>query len=390
MSDKKTSCAFFSAAIIITLLLTGCSLFPLHDIANEINRGSDTTEAETHAVQGGGQSQGTQSQGSLYHYYSLLDSDQKQLYDTIYSTIVNHRYETPLDMVEHSTLDHCFESVIRDHPEIYYVRGYTYSQNNYTGKINMFAPNYSMSAGEMEYCNKQIDAYVQSFMLEAPVNGTEYEKIKYIYDYVISHTEYDLETESNQSLYGAFALGRCACNGYAKAVQYLANKLGIYSVFVVGTANGNGTNGLHAWNIVKIDGQFCQVDATWGDQPIKTDAMVVSASTYDYLCANDEIFFKNHFEDDFAEYPACTTLDNYYYKREGLYLDSYDPALLSPVFRNAENSQQNFVMIKCSSYEVLTQYKSYLMTEQNIFNYIYASNVKSSEYRELNLIVFSW
>ncbi len=62
--------------------------------------------------------------------------------------------------------------------------------------------------------------------------------------------------------YGALVEGKAVCDGYAKAYAYLLHKVGIYSHVAVGTGNGGG----HAWNLVRLDGEWCYTDLTWDDQ----------------------------------------------------------------------------------------------------------------------------
>ena len=61
---------------------------------------------------------------------------------------------------------------------------------------------------------------------------------------------------------GVFFKGTTVCEGYANAFQLLALKSGVTSIVVTGTVtNGGG----HAWNQVKINGQWKTVDVTWND-----------------------------------------------------------------------------------------------------------------------------
>ena len=61
---------------------------------------------------------------------------------------------------------------------------------------------------------------------------------------------------------GVFFKGTTVCEGYANAFQLLALKSGVTSIVITATvANGAG----HAWNQVKINGQWKTVDATWND-----------------------------------------------------------------------------------------------------------------------------
>jgi hypothetical protein len=279
---------------------------------------------------------------------------------------------------------------LRDHPEIYFVYGYTYSQNRFTEKINEFTPNYSFTADELEYCDSGIKRYVDEFMTDAPVNGDDYQKVKYVYEYVAKHVTYDADIISNQSIYGAFVSKRCACNGYAKAVQYLCNKIGIRCILVVGEADNGKEVNSHAWNIADVNGAWYQLDATWADRKYKAGDTVVSDVVYDYLCTNDDIMYADHMADDFTDYPKCTSLDQYYYVKENSYISTVEGADFSAAFETATAEGKNYVIFKCKSADVLEDLKTELMSNNKIFEYVDAREINSSEYRENDIIIFIW
>lgn len=82
---------------------------------------------------------------------------------------------------------------------------------------------------------------------------TDYEKIRYVYDYIILHAEYSkLDGASNNLLHGS-----SCCNGYAEAFLILMAKMDIDCKFTTGSD--------HAWNTVYLDGQWYNIDTTWGD-----------------------------------------------------------------------------------------------------------------------------
>ena len=108
--------------------------------------------------------------------------------------------------------------------------------------------------------------------------------------------------------------------------QYLLERLGIECIYVVGTAQGQEA---HAWNIVKCDGEYYHVDATFGD-PVFLGAesgedLPPDIIYYDYLCCTDQEILKDHTPADGFAYPACVSDDLNYYRMNGIYFDAYDP-----------------------------------------------------------------
>ena len=60
--------------------------------------------------------------------YDTLPVDQKTLYDEILEGLENREQESDLSTVDETTLSKVFQCVMNDHPEIFYVDGYTYTK----------------------------------------------------------------------------------------------------------------------------------------------------------------------------------------------------------------------------------------------------------------------
>lgn len=94
---------------------------------------------------------------------------------------------------------------------------------------------------------------------------TDYERLTAIYSWICEKVKYDngnLDDEAYTLKYTAYAAlvnKTAVCQGYAVLLYRLALMAGIETRVVTGTANGGG----HAWNIVKLDGKWYHVDATW-------------------------------------------------------------------------------------------------------------------------------
>ena len=105
-------------------------------------------------------------------------------------------------------------------------------------------------------------------------------------------SEYDENSEINQTAYSALVLNKTVCAGYAKAFQYIMIELGIPTYYVSGEAQGD-----HAWNIVKLDDEYYNVDLTWGDQEV---------IIYNFFNVSDEILNKTHTRSEISKLlPIC-------------------------------------------------------------------------------------
>lgn len=83
---------------------------------------------------------------------------------------------------------------------------------------------------------------------------TDYEKIKYAYDYIILNCEYYL---TKDGAYNNLLVGKSCCNGYAEAFLTIMDAMGIPCKYTVNTS--------HAWNTVFLEGEWYNIDTTWGD-----------------------------------------------------------------------------------------------------------------------------
>ena len=90
---------------------------------------------------------------------------------------------------------------------------------------------------------------------------TDYQKIKGVYDWIVQNVSYASEKEKgvNYSAYGALNNRSAFCQGYAVLFYRLMLELGIDCRVV----SGQGSNELHAWNIVKLNGKYYNIDTTW-------------------------------------------------------------------------------------------------------------------------------
>lgn len=304
--------------------------------------------------------------------YGTISTDCKQLYAEILLTMRGHYSDMPLCSIDANEIEKISSSVLLDHPELFYVDGYSYEQYMFAGNVQkiVYNANYTMNKTDVADKKAQIDQVVQHWLQGISQQASDYDKVKYVYECIIRNTEYNLAAPDNQNICSVFLGHESVCLGYAKSVQYLLQQLGMKCAVVTGSVI---TGEAHAWNLVEIDSQYYYVDATWGDASYLSDsgaADVLTTTNYDYLCITTRDLQKTHIIDNPVSVPNCTSLLNNYYVKEGLYLNNLESLTLERIFRNAYSDGEECVSIRCSDETVFGQVKEHLLDEQHIFQYL--------------------
>lgn len=106
---------------------------------------------------------------------------------------------------------------------------------------------------------------------------TDFEKELALHDWLVEWGEYDLSVHDaatpmgradNTNPYGMLVGGYGICLGYAATFQLLMDLSGVECITVVGASSWSEED--HAWNMVKLEGEWYCVDPTW-DDPILTN-----------------------------------------------------------------------------------------------------------------------
>ena len=197
---------------------------------------------------------------TYYPYYGYLSDDAKAMYQQIYANALE--LETSFVPTVELTVNevvNVINAVYHDHPELFWMEsGYTYKYTEDNICVHVIL-NFNQTADYIEEAKAQFESKANEIIAGASVLAGDYEKEKYVYQALIACVEYDENAEFHQSPYSALVYGKSVCAGYARAFQYIMLELGVPTYYCTGETQG------HAWNIIKLDGGYYNVDVSRAD-----------------------------------------------------------------------------------------------------------------------------
>ena len=149
-------------------------------------------------------------------------------------------------------------------------------------------------------------------------------------------------------------------------MQYLLHLLGVQSTVVTGTAGGEA----HAWNLVRMDGNYYYVDTTLGNSTYSDDSGIAHRYVnYNYFGITTEELLKTHIPKDYYELPECTSIENNFYVKEGLYVTEWAPSIIGGICKAAYEREHSLASVKFSTRELYEQAKTYFIKGNHIADY---------------------
>lgn len=315
------------------------------------------------------------------YYYMQLSDEAKLIYDGLISSIT--KTKTGTQTIEISINAEVFNSLKnngneivqsamdafdRDHPEVFWL-DVTKLQVKFKSNKIMLTPvkdsgNYLIT----DYENMQEPSLLSrdQELMEESINNiitntekmTDYEKVKYIHDYLVINNEYNQDPMiASAKAYKSISalVGNIdnefspLCEGYARAFKVLCDRTSIPCVIVSGESSASNEHSGHMWNYVMIDEKWYAIDVTWDDPVLLSGSYndLSEEKKYEYFLIGEEKVLKTHIPEsiftgtqgyDFAfDYPMLHPLN--YGDKTPLYsinITKYSNGVISTNLKNNE------------------------------------------------------
>lgn len=161
---------------------------------------------------------------------------------------------------------------------------YDYETQTGTAVLTEVYFEYTLTPDEIKEAWNVINREVRSYKNGIKPEWNELEKVLYTNDFLCHKCEYATNIiSSSHTLYGALVDRKPVCDGYSHAFRYLLKQIGMEASMVT----SNPMN--HAWNLVKIDGQYYHIDVTW-DDTYTNGVKGIGKTSYEFFLASDSSF----------------------------------------------------------------------------------------------------
>lgn len=210
----------------------------------------------------------------MFEYWrDRLNVDEKKGYSLLYKAFTKRNYTVDCGNISATDVAQAYLAIYNDHPELFFL---SHSpkiaqmqsgilgreiKNNISCRV-IVEPVYSDV--EIRECKKKINEVISRIKTETSRLQDEQEKIEYIASYIVINTTYEINNFFNQNAASALVFKKAQCSGISKAFKLLMDEMGLECIIINGAASdGNGINGPHSWNIVRIGKSYYHVDITF-------------------------------------------------------------------------------------------------------------------------------
>jgi len=150
-----------------------------------------------------------------------------------------------------------------------------------------FDVTYLTTKEQEEYIDRELRKITESLINP---NMSDLDKVKVINNYIINRYDYD-NTQKSIDVYSALTSSITVCQGYSMTAYKMFNYAGIENRIIIGRIKDTP----HSWNLVKIQGNWYQLDITNND----------SIEINKYFLISDETLISKGYIWDANKYPKA-------------------------------------------------------------------------------------
>ena len=246
------------------------------------------------------------------HYYDQMTRDEKSAYEAMLSGFEELSPSIRVPLLGGKALGDVFFRLRLDNPMIFYVSGCSFRFAAGASYAQLL-PEYMFDRQRIPEQKRAVEARVEKLLRPAQ-SLDEAGRERFVHDFICGNVRYDkLKKPYSHEIIGPLQNGVGVCEGIAKTVKLLCERLDIPCLIAVSEANPDVPNGyLHAWNVVRVGGKDYHLDATFDNTLARC-----GVARYDYYNLDDAHIFRDH-RPLLYPVPACRDGDAFYYRKAGL------------------------------------------------------------------------
>ncbi|MGX9133927.1 transglutaminase domain-containing protein [Rummeliibacillus sp. JY-2-4R] len=165
------------------------------------------------------------------------------------------------------------------------LNGYSYYISSNMGYVQIkFKSFYLTNTKQEKMINQEVKKIVETNQLK---KMSDFEKVYFVNGYLASHIAYsENATNGGHTAYDALFDHKAVCQGYALAAYRILTEAGVETRYITGKVHDQN----HAWNKVKLNGKWYNLDITWNDpMPDRGDRYRLN-----YFLISDQQLAKDH------------------------------------------------------------------------------------------------
>lgn len=252
---------------------------------------------------------------SYSYFLSSLTEKERTIFYALYEGVMAFQKSIPLPVAASADeVNDLMSFLCHECPELLQIDSAWTQRTNLFGNVTAVSPSYTMDSAAYEQKRADVEALLSGF--HAQLSGCDSYQIELtLYQHIINHCTYSLDSADCQNAWGALIGGAAKCDGRAKALVWGLRSFGITSSVITGSN--------HAWVIAQINGYHYNVDPTYDDN--ETDGMQQPCSYTHFNVPQSSIASDPYPPDELfirRGYPSTVRWDHNYHVRSGLWIPS--------------------------------------------------------------------